>query len=99
MTEQPAKSPDSKGPKIVPPDPAATVPEGIADVLPGKPGAHETEEQARARAERCGLAITEVLRDHRCRIVPYLLPIEPVGRAGSKGVIEAAFGIVPEEPT
>lgn len=56
----------------------------------------DPRKEAVARAEKCGRAIEAVLREHRCRIVPYLLPPEPVGQEGTKALLQASFGVVPE---
>lgn len=55
----------------------------------------ESREEMRQRAEQCGRQVFDVLAAHRCRIVAYLLPMEPVGD-GTKAIVQASYGIVPE---
>jgi hypothetical protein len=55
------------------------------------------EDEMRQRAHECGLKIEQVLASFRCRIVPYLMPIEPVGRDGSRALVQASFGVIPQE--
>ena len=52
--------------------------------------------EARQRAVDCGKAIEAALQAHRCRIVPFILPPEPVGNNGEKMLLQASFGVVPE---
>ena len=56
----------------------------------------EMREAARARAIKCGEELSEVLKKHRCRIVPYIAEPEPVGRDGTKLMVQAAYGIIPD---
>ena len=57
----------------------------------------ETPAETQARAELCGRELARVLTRHRCRIAPYLLPPESVGQDGSKAILQATFGIAPEQ--
>ena len=66
-----------------------------ADASPTNDAKPDPRELARQRAEACGRAVEAILTEHRCRIVPYLLPPEPVGTDGSRAIIGASFGIVP----
>lgn len=58
----------------------------------------EQQAEARARAEKCGQEVFEVLQRHNCRIVPFLRPMEWVGNDGSKAMISASYGVVPTLP-
>lgn len=56
------------------------------------------QDQARERAHHCGREIEAVLAKHRCQIVPFIVPqLERVGEHGSKALVAASFGIVPQE--
>lgn len=63
-----------------------------------EPAALEPEQRVEAaqRAERCGRELETVLAKHRCRILPFLQPLEAIGADGSKAVVSASFGIIPE---
>jgi hypothetical protein len=52
--------------------------------------------EAAQRAASCGRELAEVLKKHRCRIVPYLLPLEPVGHEGSRALVQASYGVIPD---
>lgn len=52
--------------------------------------------EARQRAELCFSEIALVLQRHRCHIQPFLRGLEPVGNDGSRALIAASYGIVPE---
>lgn len=52
--------------------------------------------EAAQRAELCGREVETVLAKHRCRILPFLQPPEAIGADGSKAVISASFGIIPD---
>jgi len=56
----------------------------------------EDRAAARARAIACGEEIAAVLKKHSCRIMPYIGEPEPVGRDGSKLIIQASYGIIPD---
>lgn len=58
----------------------------------------EDDGAARARANQCGQEVAAVLAKHRCRIQPFLLPLEPVGQDGSRSLVEASYGILPLAP-
>lgn len=55
----------------------------------------ESREEMRKRAQLCGDEVLTVLAHHRCRIVAYLLPLEPTAD-GTKAIVQASYGIVPE---
>lgn len=50
----------------------------------------------RERAARCGAELAEVLKKHRCRIVPFLTEPEPVGTDGSRVILGASYGVYPD---
>ncbi len=54
------------------------------------------EDEMRERAAKCGAEVAEVLKKHRCQIIPYLTPPEPVGTEGSRAIIGASYGIYPD---
>jgi hypothetical protein len=60
-----------------------------------KPAADPRAEAAQ-RAELCGREVETVLAKHRCRILPFLQPLEAIGADGSKAVVSASFGIIPD---
>jgi len=60
-----------------------------------KPKADDRPEAAQ-RAEACGREIEAVLAKHRCRILPFLQPLEAIGADGSRAVVSASFGIIPD---
>lgn len=57
----------------------------------------ETRMQTHARARTCHAEIVQVLERHRCRIVAVLTAPEPVGTDGSRALIGATYGIVPDQ--
>ena len=52
-------------------------------------------EVLRARAETCGLEIQRICDQPSCRIQPVLQQIEPIGNDGSRGMVSAAWVVVP----
>lgn len=56
----------------------------------------EQHDAARERAHACGQEVAEVLRKHRCRILPYITQPEWVGQDGAKALIQASYGIMPD---
>lgn len=60
------------------------------------PSVEETQEQARRRAEQCYAEVAQVLARYRCHIQPFLRPLEAVGVDGSKALVSASYGIIPE---
>lgn len=66
------------------------------DETPDDPAEPETPAAAKDRARACGAEIAEILRRHRCRLVPMILDPEPVGRDGSGVIVRASYGIFPE---
>ena len=54
------------------------------------------EDEMRERAAACGAELAKVLEKHRCRIVPFLAPPEPVGNDGSKIIVSASYGVYPD---
>jgi len=54
------------------------------------------ETKARERAACCWRELQIVLDRHRCRIVPYLMPLEPVGTSGGRAMVTASFAVIPE---
>lgn len=59
-------------------------------------GTEAQRAEAKKRAEECTEAVKEALAKHHCRIVPFLLPAEPVGTDGSRALIAASYGIAPD---
>lgn len=52
--------------------------------------------KAQQRAATCGQEIADVLNRHQCRVIAYLRPLEFIGQEGNKGLVTAAWGIVPD---
>ena len=50
------------------------------------------------RLARCTEELGAILTKYDCRIVPFLKPIESVGAGGTKALIEATFGVMPNPP-
>lgn len=62
-------------------------------------GGIEDRAEARKRAQECAAEIAEVLARFECSILPFIAEPEPVGRDGSKLIIQASYGVVPNPPT
>ena len=56
----------------------------------------QARQEARERAQTCGQEIAEVLRKHKCRILPFIAQPEWIGDDGAKALIQASYGIVPD---
>jgi len=65
--------------------------------LPAGAEPADPRDAMRERAECCGKELEALLLKHRCRIVPFLTPPEPVGTDGSRAMIGASFGIYADE--
>lgn len=55
------------------------------------------QQQAQQRAQECGQRIMQLCAEYRCRIVPFLRPLEPVGVDGSRALIQASYGVIPDD--
>lgn len=77
-------------------EPEPTPPKTDETTFEPPPSVEETQEEARQRAEQCYSEIAPILARYRCHIQPFLRPLEPVGNDGSKALVTASYGIVPE---
>lgn len=55
------------------------------------------QQQAQQRAQECGQRILQLCAEYRCRIVPFLRPLEPVGVDGTRALIQASYGVIPDD--
>jgi hypothetical protein len=55
------------------------------------------QQEAQQRAHECGQRIQQLCADYRCRIVPFLRAPEPVGVDGSRMLIQASYGVIPDD--
>lgn len=39
----------------------------------------------------------QLCAEYRCRIVPFLRPLEPVGMDGSRALLQASYGVIPDD--
>ncbi len=59
------------------------------------PSPLDLQREAAMRAQQCSQAVDAVLLQHNCRIRVVLQPPEMVGNDGSKALISAIYGILP----
>jgi hypothetical protein len=55
------------------------------------------QQEAAGRAQQCGERIQQLCTEYRCRIVPFLRAPEPVGVDGSRMLIQASYGVIPDD--
>lgn len=65
-------------------------------VDPAPPADTDPRQEAQQRAAACGRELAAVLDRYRCRIVPFLRPLEPVGHDGSRALVQASYGVIPD---
>lgn len=52
---------------------------------------------AKDRQRECYQEVAQVLEKHRCRIVPALQQLEPIGTDGTRAMVTATFYILADE--
>ena len=68
-----------------------------SDVVPAAQPQLTPQQEAQQRAQECGQRIMQLCAEYRCRIVPFLRPLESVGVDGSRALIQASYGVIPDD--
>lgn len=68
-------------------------PEAPRPQLAAVPSAPSPQERARA----CYAELVEVLAKHGCSIAPILRPLEPIGHAGDRALVQASYAVIPNQ--